>query len=166
MADEKEIKEVLRRLGMGTSSCGYSYIAYGMTLALRDESCMEHITKELYVDIAHRFGTSVGCVERDIRTAVETVWRTEDRELLTELCGGTPAAKRPTNKEFFRMLYGYFTKLPDGSWDGIMKPPVGFWCSRNGRECPQLKTLQDEIGRLMEENRRLKEEAEQHGMPQ
>lgn len=159
MEDEREIRELLRRLGVGVHSCGYSYIAYGVALTLRDGSYLEHVTKGLYVDIAHRFGTSAGCVERDIRTAVGAAWRTEDRALLSEVCGGEPPEKRPANREFFRMLHGYFTGIQDSRPGGC---PYGV----QGDGCPRLMALQDEIGRLREENRRLEEETEQQGMPQ
>ncbi len=44
-------------------------------------------------------------MERDIRSAVEYIWKTEDSsDLLAEICGGEPVAKRPSNKKFFEMM--------------------------------------------------------------
>lgn len=159
---EQGVKEILRRLGVNTSTQGYSYIAYGAALALEDSGCLRYITKGLYVDIARRFGTSVPCVERDIRTAVEAIWRTEDRGLLGEICGGKPSDRRPANRKFFQMLHVYFTRLPDSTAGG----QSGFWCSRTGSGCPELKALQEEAGRLREENRQLRSMAEEPGLRQ
>lgn len=152
---EQGVRETLRRLGVNTSTQGYSYIAYGVALALEDSGCLRHITKGLYVDIARRFGTSASCVERDIRTAAEAIWRTEDRGLLEEICGGEPPTRRPENRELFRMLHGYFTRLPDS---GAGWQPG--WCSQTGEECQKLRALQEQVERLREENRQLK------GMPE
>lgn len=90
---EEEIKKVLRRFGVQASSRGYSYIAYGISLISEDVSGLEYITKGLYMDIAYRFNTSAACVERDIRSAVEDIWKTEDSDLLTEICGGEQASE-------------------------------------------------------------------------
>lgn len=155
---EQGVKETLRRLGVNTSTQGYSYIAYGVALALEDSGCLRHITKGLYVDIARRFGTSASCVERDIRTAAEAIWRTEDRGLLGEICGGEPTARRPANRELFWMLHGYFTRLPESGGNAAERQAS--WCSRTGSGCPELKALRKEAERLEEENRRLK------GMPE
>lgn len=154
---EQRVKETLRRLGVNMSTQGYGYIAYGVVMSLKDSGCLEHVTKGLYVDIARHFGTSPSCVERDIRTAVESAWRSEDRGLLEEICGGSLPGRRPANRDFFRMLHGYFTRIPDIGGNATERQ--GSWCSRTGRECPGLKALQEEAERLKEENRRLK------GMP-
>lgn len=161
---EQGVKETLRRLGVNTSTQGYSYIAYGVALALEDSGCLRHITKGLYVDIARRFGTSASCVERDIRTAAEAIWRTEDRGLLGEICGGEPTARRPANRELFRMLHGYFTRLPDSG--GNVTERQSSWCSRTGSGCPELKALREEAERLREENRRLRSIAGEPGLRQ
>lgn len=152
---EQRVKETLRRLGVGTSTQGYGYIAYGVALSLKDSGCLEHVTKGLYVDIARHFGTSPSCVERDIRTAVESVWRSEDRGLLEEICGGRASGERPANRDFFRMLHGYFRRIPDSGAGGQTS-----WCSRTSSECPELKALQGQLDSLKEENRQLK------GMPE
>lgn len=155
---EQRVKETLRRLGVNTSTQGYGYIAYGVALSLKDSGCLEHVTKGLYVDIARHFGTSVSCVERDIRTAVEAVWRSEDKGLLEEICGGSLPGRRPANRDFFRMLHGYFKRLPDIGGNATERQAS--WCSRTGSECPELKALQGQLDSLKEENRQLK------GMPE
>lgn len=146
--EEKDIKKVLRRLGAKTSSCGYSYIAYGMSLVSEDGSCLEYITKSLYVDIAHHFHTSAACVERDIRSVIESIWKTGDRDFLAEICGSEPAMRRPSNKKFFEMLHGYLARASE---DGEKECQDGRCAG-----CPYAKEMQGKMERLQEENRQLK----------
>lgn len=146
--EEKDIEKVLRRLGAKASSRGYSYIAYGMSLVSGDDRCLEYITKSLYVDTAHHFNTSVACVERDIRSVVEGIWKTGERDFLSEVCGGEPAERRPSNKEFFEMLRSYFARA---SADGGTGCPDGCCAS-----CHYVKELQEKMERLIEENRQLR----------
>lgn len=47
----KEIKSVLRQLGVKTSYVGYCYTVYGIESALTDRELLTHITKSLYIDI-------------------------------------------------------------------------------------------------------------------
>lgn len=165
MLSEDKIKEVLRRLGVNTFSCGYSYISHGVLLTLKDEEYLQYITKNLYVDIAHQFHTSTACVERDIRSAVEVIWRTQNNELLPEICGGIPTVKRPSNKQFFKMMYDYFVKTADkGEGRHTGKYSVHFLCDRIGKECPYAKVLYEEAEKLREENRQLKSMLEREGM--
>lgn len=154
---EEEIKKVLRKLGVKASSRGYSYIAYGMPLVSGDEGYLEFITKGLYVDIAHRFNTSAACVERNIRSAVEGIWKTEDSGFLAEICGDTPAARRPSNKKFLEMMHSYFIRA---SGNGAKEYPDGCCagCPCGGRRegCPYAKGMQERVERLQGENRQLK----------
>lgn len=146
--EEKDIKRVLRRLGAKTSSRGYSYIAYGMSLMSEDDGCLEYIMKSLYVDTARRFHTSAACVERDIRSVVEGIWKTGECGFLSEVCGGEPAARRPSNKKFFEILRDYFVRASADDGKGCQDG-----CCAG---CHYVKELQEKIGRLVEENRHLK----------
>lgn len=157
MSSENEVKGVLRRLGVNTSSCGYSYIPYGIVLMLEDKEYLEYITKRLYVEIARRFHTSVACVERDIRSTVETIWRNQDNEALLELCGDVPAAKRPSNKRFLEMMYDYFIKISgSGGGHSLSECHDGFVCERLGETCPYGRILYEEAEKLREERMQLK----------
>lgn len=152
MPTENEIKNTLRRLGVKTSNHGYSYITHGILLTLQDKSYLEYITKNLYVDIAHHFNTSDSCVERNIRTVVEAIWKTEDTELLMEICNGVSIPKRPANKKFFELMYDYFTRIPDKNTERL--------CSDGSSECteeqcPQLRRLHERISELEAENAHL-----------
>lgn len=151
MATEDEIKKTLRRLGVKTSNFGYSYVSYGISLTLRDKSYLEYVTKNLYVDIAHNFHTSGSCVERDIRTVIEAIWKTDDTELLMEICDGASTERKPANKKFFSMMHAYFSRLSNEAADKANIPPnPDFSCAKLGGECTQLKDLYEELGKLKE----------------
>lgn len=156
MPTEEEIKNTLRRLGVKTSNCGYSYVSYGILLTLKDKSYLEYITKNLYVDIAHNFHTSGNCVERDIRTTVEAIWQTEDTALLMEICNGVPISKRPANKKFFSLMYDYFTKISNADAErGHKEFSADFFCDKLGGPCTKLQDMYEELLWLRKENNRL-----------
>lgn len=85
MKYEREISNLLRRLGVNNSYVGFRYTIYGVSRTAQDPTLLAYISKGLYVDIAARFQTSIGCVERNIRTLINTIWFHGDRRLLNEI---------------------------------------------------------------------------------
>ena len=144
-----DIKSVLRRLGVKTSNQGYQYTAYGILLALKNKDSLAYITKSLYIDIAIEFHTSWKCVERNIRTIVDSIWKTDNVELLTQICNGN-RIPRPANKEFFNLMCQYFERksLKETSKKESSNPGR---CSQTGMDCLQLASLQKEILSLQKE---------------
>lgn len=153
MYEIEEIKSVLRRLGVKTSNQGYHFTAYGILLVLKNKDYLSFITKSLYIDIAIEFHTSWKCVERNIRTIVDSVWKTDNIELLIEICNGTHTT-RPINKEFFELMYHYFEKLASEKKSGNEINPSDC-CSKTGLHCQQLELLGEKLLSLQEENRHL-----------
>lgn len=150
----EDIKKVLRRLGVKISNRGYQYTAYGISLVLQSREYLTYITKSLYIEIAVHYHTSWTCVERDIRTVVGTIWETDDRQLLYAICGGVPR-KRPTNKEFFCLMYDYFTSMDQSEESDAMRGETGD-CPLWGGDCEQVEQLQRQVRLLQEENRMLR----------
>lgn len=149
MYEIDDIKSVLRRLGVKTSNQGYQYTAYGIFLVLKNKDSLAYITKSLYIDIAIEFHTSWKCVERNIRTIVDSIWKTDNVELLTQICNGNPIS-RPANKEFFNLMCQYFEKrsLEESSCKETTHPGL---CPQTGTNCQQLETLQQKILSLQKE---------------
>lgn len=106
MEREQCIRAIFRSLGVGRSYQGYEYVVYGLQLVLEDETRLKYITKSLYPDIAKKYHTSWGCVERNIRTVVDVVWREENEACLLEICGGRKIEK-PKNGCFFELMSEY-----------------------------------------------------------
>lgn len=157
------IKLILRKLGLKTTLCGYRYIVYGMMLLQKNPSYLDFITKTLYIDIAKKFQTSSVCVERAIRTAVSTIWKTNNLKLLYEI-SGNEFISRPTNKEFFGLFYRYLSKEEEEEHtekfldDRDMDLYCDMTCDECGKACEQLKKMYQEMIVLSVENRMLKEQ--------
>ena len=64
------------------------------------------ITKRLYRETAQKFDTSSSCVERNLRTLIQTCWKYPDHSFL-DLITGAPLMQAPTNTQFIDMLAAY-----------------------------------------------------------
>lgn len=102
-------KGVLHQLGIGKSYSGYDYILYAIELMEHNERVLTGITKSLYIDIAREFHTSDSCVERNIRKAIEVIWKKceTNKTLIHQIFGNKYEVCKPTNKEFLELLYEY-----------------------------------------------------------
>lgn len=85
MEYENVISAVLRYLGVGQSYQGYEYVVDGIRLVLEDSDRLKYITKSLYPDIAKKYHTSWNCVERNIRTVIDVIWRQDNEKYLLEI---------------------------------------------------------------------------------
>lgn len=162
---EKEIKFILRQFGVKVSCIGYKYVIYGILLVLQDSTRLKHITKLLYVDIACKYDTSISCVERNIRTVVESIWNTDNKELLFEVCNSV-IPHRPTNTEFFNLMYEYFVEkyfndnyIKDQAFtkeELINEEHIcSCICLQNGSFCEQLSKCYNEISKVESDKQEL-----------
>lgn len=103
---EREISNLLRRLGVNNSYIGFRYTIYGVTRTAHDPTLLAYISKGLYVDIAVHYQTSIGCVERNIRTLINTIWLHGDRKLLNEIFN-FELSQNPRNGAFIDALANY-----------------------------------------------------------
>ncbi len=112
MKHEIITKYVLSEFNVKHSNNGYNYIIYGIHLIHQNPNTLNHITKTLYIDIANQFSTSITCVERGIRTTVETIWshRNDNLRLFLKIFGSNHT-HRPTNTIFFKLLYEYIDTI-------------------------------------------------------
>ena len=106
MKYERETSNLLRRLGVNNSYVGFRYTIYGVIRAIANPELLSYISKGLYVEIAVRYKTSVGCVERNIRTIINTIWLHGDRNLLDQVFG-FELAQKPRNGAFIDALAHY-----------------------------------------------------------
>lgn len=109
MKYQRETLRLLRQLGVNNSYLGFGYTVYGVQLNIQNPHLVTYISKGLYLEIALHFHTSIGCVERDIRTVVDTIWKSGDRELLCEVFGHELSVK-PKNAHFIEALSHYITE--------------------------------------------------------
>ena len=109
MKYEAAIRSVLSEFKIGRNYAGYDYIIDGINLMEEDESSIAHITKTIYIDIANKHKTTNICVERNIRTTIENIWKNKNCniELLIRIFGSDYLIYRPSNTKFFELLYHY-----------------------------------------------------------
>lgn len=100
------IGELLIHLGVNKTYVGYHYIVYGISRACENSDLLTYISKGLYVEMASHYHTSVDCVERNLRTVIQTIWSYGDRQLLYEVFG-YELKERPCGGTFIKALFEY-----------------------------------------------------------
>lgn len=96
------ITKTLHELGVPSHIKGYQYIRESITLVYENPEMIGGITKELYPEVAKKFGTTVSRVERAIRHAIEVSWNRGNWQLMEEIFGHSVDIDKakPTNSEF------------------------------------------------------------------
>lgn len=144
--DEREaIISILKHFEVTRAYQGFDYVAYGVELVIKDRSYLKYVTKTLYPEIARKYRTSWHCVERDIRTVADIVWKNGGglffRETAKEML-----EERPKNAKFIQLMADYV----------VQNGPVN---EKNYRircdGCLIIKDLEDRIKTLELENAKL-----------
>ena len=97
---------LLRLLGVSGKLSGFYYAVYMLEQVQQKPDHVLLITKRLYKQTAQHFETTSGCVERNLRTVIQTCWRYPDHSFLN-LIMGIPLVQPPTNTQFIDMLAAY-----------------------------------------------------------
>lgn len=100
------IRRILLELGVPNSIKGYGLLACAIRIVAEDPSVAERVTKELYPEVAKRFGSIPSRTERAIRHAIEVAIDRSDYETICRYFGNTisPKKGKPTNSEFITRL--------------------------------------------------------------
>jgi len=109
MKYERETSDLLRRLGVNNSYVGFGYAIHGIVSTIHNPYLLTYISKGLYVEIAAHYQTSIKCVERNIRTIINTIWLHGNRELLNQVFG-SELEQKPRNGAFIDALSHYVVK--------------------------------------------------------
>lgn len=127
---------------------GFDYFLSGVEILHHHPTYLQSITKCLYPEIAKIHKTTNSCVERDIRTVIEVLWKNGCNSLFTsEIFShkSYPASgKRPTNTQFFEMVMAYM----EASAAASLLPCGSDTC----KNCPVINSLHAELSALQEEN--------------
>jgi len=104
--EEKNIVDVLKRIGIPPHLKGYAYIKTAICLVLEDESRLHYITKELYPSVAEKHKTTAPRAERAIRHAVEVAFDNMPPEMITDIIGNCINFNKgkATNSQFIATL--------------------------------------------------------------
>ena len=96
------VYSVLQQLGITANYTGFFHASYSVLLAMENPQRLLLITKWLYPEVAKRYHTTAGAVERNIRTIILRAWRL-NREALEQIAGCT-LTTRPTAAQFISIL--------------------------------------------------------------
>ena len=99
--------ELLKQLRINRVSIAFGYMLCTMRIVFENPECLEHITKDVYIDVARMNNTSRYNVERSMRDVIVRAWTRPDRneEAIIRLFGEESLKWRPTNTEFFKVLH-------------------------------------------------------------
>ena len=97
-----KIYDALYRLGITANYIGFFYTSYAVWLCSQRPERLLLVTKWLYPDVAAHYKTNWRAVERDIRTVVAVIWRTNP-QLLSELAG-CDLPEKPSTSQFLSIL--------------------------------------------------------------
>lgn len=99
------VYSVLRQLGITANYTGFFHASYSVLLAMENPQRLLLVTKWLYPEVAKRYHTTAGAVERNIRTVVLRAWQL-NREILEQIAGCSLETK-PTVAQFISILSTY-----------------------------------------------------------
>ena len=103
---EALVTNIIHEVGVPAHIKGYQYLREAIIMVVKDIEVINQITKQLYPDIASRFGTTPSRVERAIRHAIEVAWSRGQVDTVENIFGYTVSANKgkPTNSEFIAMI--------------------------------------------------------------
>ncbi len=103
---EEMIFEMMLDMGIPAHLKGYHYVRTAVIMAVDDMKVVGSVTKLLYPEIAKRYNTTDGKVERAIRNAIEISWERGNRQTFEKLFGYSRenGMSRPTNSEYIAAI--------------------------------------------------------------
>lgn len=104
---------ILKKMGTPAHMKGYVYLRDCIMSVYDDPSLLENMKKQLYKVVGDLHETTVFCVERDIRTAIEATVDRGDINYLYMIFGNTIRKDKgkPTNKEFIIAIADLLTAI-------------------------------------------------------
>ncbi len=101
------ITDLFCKLGICKYYIGIDYITYAMELIDTDKQYLYYVTKSLYIDIAKEFNTTPTCIEKNIRTLINRIWKYAYKcsNIIVEVFGDKFLYVKPSNKEFLQRIY-------------------------------------------------------------
>ena len=97
----KYVTKILLELGTPANLKGYEYLKVSTELAVKNENLFRKEIMNLYAEVAERCHTNVRCVERSIRTVIETIYYKNSKRF--ENFFGYPIGK-PRNSELIGLI--------------------------------------------------------------
>lgn len=104
----------LRNLGVPAYLRGYRYLREAIAMKIEDNR-QRYLTREVYPQIAQKYGTDASAVERSMRHAIEVSWSRADTELVSKVFAYHLARRRskPANGEYISQVADYILIFED-----------------------------------------------------
>lgn len=101
-----KVAEILKKLGIAPDKNGFHYLRKAIYECYMEPSLLTSITKEIYPMLAESFSKKESCIERSIRSAIETGWDRGNYEYSNELFSNCVDyyKTKPTNGEFIAII--------------------------------------------------------------
>lgn len=101
-----KVAEILKKLGIAPDKNGFHYLRKAIYECYMNPSLLTSITKEIYPMLAASFNKKESCIERSIRSAIETGWDRGNYEYSNELFSNCVDyyKTKPTNGEFIAII--------------------------------------------------------------
>ncbi len=101
-----QVSEILKKLGIAPDKNGFHYLRKAIYECYLEPSLLTSITKEIYPMLAKSFSKKESCIERSIRSAIETGWDRGNYEYSNELFSNCVDyyKTKPTNGEFIAII--------------------------------------------------------------
>ena len=75
------IVNFVRKIGIRTNLKGYRFLITAISLAVQDPSLLHKVTYTLYPAVAKIHGVNQHCVERDIRSAIDSAYQNDPEQI-------------------------------------------------------------------------------------
>lgn len=102
----EKIADILKKLGIAPDKNGFHYLRKAIYECYLNPKLLTSITKEIYPMVSQTFSKKESCVERSIRSAIETGWDRGNYEYSNELFSNCVdyCKTKPTNGEFIAII--------------------------------------------------------------
>lgn len=101
-----KIAEMLKKLGIAPDKNGFHYLRKAIYECYLNPKLLTSITKEIYPLVSRTFEKKESCIERSIRSAIETGWDRGNYEYSNDLFSNCVDyyKTKPTNGEFIAII--------------------------------------------------------------
>ena len=101
----EKLFHLLYSLGLSQNYAGFFCITSAVEIAIRHPQSLTLVTKWLYPQVAKQCGTNWKAVERNIRSAIDTIWKRNP--LALQNLSPSPLDSKPTAAQFISLLISY-----------------------------------------------------------
>ena len=98
----EKVSNIMMRIGVKSNLSGYRYLLDAICIVCEEPRALSNVAVMIYYPIAEKYGKKVHCIERAMRTAIESAWTHGNIDAIEELFGYTVGANKgkPTSMEF------------------------------------------------------------------